>query len=108
MADLNLIVGQKATATLTGSEAALPADGALHSDHPEWVTAALSPDKMTEMYECVGAPADGTPGLVTITYSGTSAPPDVGPAVAMPGTIQVMLAPVAETVNLNLSGATIS
>jgi hypothetical protein len=108
MADLNLIVGQKATATLTGSEPALPADGRLTSDHPEWVTAALGADMMTETYECVGAPADGTPGLVTITYSGTSAPPDAGPAVAMPGTIQAMLAPVAETVNLNLSGATVT
>jgi hypothetical protein len=108
MADLNLIVGQKAITTLTGSEAALPADGALKSDHPEWVTAALDPDMMTERYACVGAPADGTPGIATITYSGTSAAPDVGPAVSMPGTIQVMLAPVAEVVKLNLGSAVVS
>jgi hypothetical protein len=107
MADNMLTVGQKLTAVMTFSEAPSP-DGALHSDHPEWVTASIGADMATGTYDCVGAPADGSGGLVTITYTGTSVAPDVGPDVVAPGTILVMLAPVAETGNLNLAGGTIS
>jgi hypothetical protein len=107
MADNKLIVGQKLTATMTFSEAPSP-DGALHTDHPEWLTASLGIDLMTGVYDCVGAPADGSAGLVTISYTGTSVAPDVGPDMVAPGTILVMLAPVAETGNLNLAGGTIS
>jgi hypothetical protein len=108
MADLGpLTVGQKAVAVMTFSEAPSP-DGVLTSDHPEWVTASLGADLMTGTYVVVGAPADGSIGIATITYTGTSVAPDVGPDVVSPGTISVAQAPVAETGNLNLGGATVS
>jgi hypothetical protein len=107
MADNKLTVGQTLTATMTFSEAPSP-DGALHTDHPEWVTASLGADLVTGTYVCVGAPADGSAGVATITYSGTSVAPDEGPDVVTPGTISATLAPVAETGNLNLAGGTIS
>jgi hypothetical protein len=108
MSDLNLVVGQKAVAVMTFSESTPPTDGVLTSDHPEFVTASLGADFVTATYEAVGAPADGSIAVVNITYTGTSVAPDVGAAMVPPGTISVALAPVAETGNLNLSGAAIS
>jgi hypothetical protein len=92
---------------MTFSAAPSP-DGKLTSDHPEWVTASLGTDLMTESFDAVGAPADGSMGVVTITYAGTSVSPLVGPDVVQPGTISVSLAPVAETGNLNLAKAVIT
>jgi hypothetical protein len=92
---------------MTFSESTPPTDGALHSDNP-FVTASLGADMVTGECDAVGAPSDGSIAVVNITYTGTSVAPDVGPAVVMPGTISVAMAPVAETGKLNLSGATIS
>jgi hypothetical protein len=83
-------------------------DGMLTSDHPEWVTASLDADLVTERYEAVGAPADGSMGLVTISYAGTSQAPFVGPDVVPMGAISVSLAPMAETGDLNLASAVIT
>jgi hypothetical protein len=103
-----MIVGQTAKFVLTASEITLPPDGALHSDTPAFVTVSLAADLMTGTAFAVSAPSDGSAAVVTITYTGTSVAPDVGSAVALPGTISVMNAPVAETVNLNLAGAVLS
>jgi hypothetical protein len=108
MSDLNLVVGQTATFTMTFSETAPPPDGALQSDTPAFVTVSLASDLVTGTAVAIGAPSNGTAAVVTISYTGTSAPPDVGPAVVLPGTISVMAAPMAETGNLNLGGAALS
>lgn len=107
MADLNLVVGQVATGTLTFSESGAPADGAVAGDNDAVATISLDADHATWHITAVSAP-DPMTNVVTFTYKGTSDPPDVGPVVVPPMTANITPVPVAETGNFNPSGATIT
>jgi hypothetical protein len=108
MSDLNLVVGQTATSALTFSETAAPSDGAIASDNPAILTASLAADRVTWTCVAVSGNADGSPAVVTVSYTGTSVAPDVGAAVVPPMTFTVTPAPMAETGSFNPSSATIS
>jgi hypothetical protein len=103
MADLNLVVGQTATGTLTFSETTPPPDGAVASDNPSACPISLAADKVTWS----AGPA-ASPGVANFSYTGTSVAPDAGPAVVQPISCSVTAAPVAETGNFNAGGATIT
>lgn len=94
MSVLELQVGQTAKGQLTFDETTAPADGAVASDNPA-VTITLDPtDHITWTAIGVSVTAPGTPA--NCTYTGTSAPPDVGPAVVPPMLVTVVPVPVAE------------
>jgi hypothetical protein len=94
--------GQTAVGVLTFDEATPPADGAVMSDNPAVATASLDADMVTWTVTYVGN------GMANISYTGTSAPPDVGPAVVAPIAIICSDAPVAEMGNFNPDAAVVS
>jgi len=100
---LELEVGQTATGTLSFSETTPPQDGAVVSDSPA-VTITLDADLIT--WHCHGVSV--TTAAANCTYTGTSAPPDVGPAQVAPMVVTVVPVPVAETGDFNPQGATIT
>src|SRR6266702_1276155 len=99
MSELSLIVGQTAVGSLTFDEIDPPPDGAVSSADPSLVTITLDADHVT--WTCVGAAVTLAP--VAVTFAGTSAPPDVGPAVVPPMMVTVTAAPVAEHGDFNPS-----
>jgi hypothetical protein len=86
----------------TFSESTPPSDGAVMSDNPAVATISLDADMVT--WTCVGV----SPGMANMTYTGTSAPPDAGPAQVAPMVVTVVAVPVAETGDFNPGGATIT
>lgn len=108
MSDIPLVVGQHAVGHLTFSESGAPSDGAVASSDPSTATISLDADGITWTVVAVNAPDPSNPTVVTMTYSGTSTPPDTGPVVVPPMTIAVSAVPIAETGNFNPSGAVIS
>src|ERR1700747_3538992 len=102
MSVLQLEVGQTAVGVATFSEATPPADGAVLSDTPAVATISLGAD--LETWTCVGVSV----GTATMTWTGTSAPPDVGPVQVAPMVVTVVAVPVAETGDFNPTGATIT
>ncbi|HUE67178.1 MAG TPA: hypothetical protein VMP38_03275 [Candidatus Acidoferrum sp.] len=90
MSVMQLEVGQTAVGKLTFDETTAPADGAVVSDTPTVATIVLAPDKMT--WTCVAMAV----GVANISYTGISAPPDVGPAIVPNMVVTVIAVPVAE------------
>ena len=105
MSVLQLEVGQTAVGVLTFSETTPPSDGAIASDNPA-VTVSLASDMVTWTCVAVSATAANTPA--NVTYTGTSAPPDAGPAQVAPMAVTVIPVPVEETGDFNPGGATIT
>jgi hypothetical protein len=94
MSVLELQVGQTAVDTLKFDEITPPTDGAVASDNPA-VTISLDPtDHITWTAVAVSVTAAGVPA--SITYTGTSVAPDVGPAIVPPMLVTVVPVPVAE------------
>jgi len=102
MSVIQLEVGQTAVGKLTFDEPAPPADGMVASDTPAVATISLGSDLETWTLVAVSV------GTANITYTGTSAPPDVGPAVVPPMVVTVVAVPVAEQGDFNPSGAVIT
>ena len=102
MSVLQLEVGQTAVGVATFSEPTPPADGAVTSDTPAVATISLGSDM--ETWTCVGVSV----GTATMTWTGTSAPPDVGPVQVAPMVVTVVAVPAAETGDFNPTGATIT
>jgi hypothetical protein len=93
--------GNKAVGVLTFDEAP-PADGAVVSDNPAVATVALAADLITWTVTGVSI------GNCTVSFTGTSLPPDVGPVQVAPMAVTVAAAPVAETGNFNPATAVIT
>lgn len=94
MSVLELQVGQTAVGKLTFDETTAPPDGAVASDNPA-VTIALDPtDHIT--WTAFGASVTAANTPASCTYSGTSVPPDTGPAIVPPMMVTVVPVPVAE------------
>lgn len=108
MSDINMVVGQQAVGQMSFSESGAPSDGAVMSSDPSTATISLDPDGITWTVQAVNAPDPSNPTVVTMSYTGTSMPPDTGPVVVSPMTIAVSAAPIAETGNFNPSSATIT
>ena len=94
--------GMTAVGVLTFDEPTPPADGAVMSDNPTVAMASLAPDMVTWTVTYVGN------GTANISYTGTSAPPDAGPAVVAPIAILCSSRPVAEAGNFNPDSAVVS
>jgi len=93
--------GQQAVGVLTFDEGP-PTDGAVASDNTAVATVTLAADLITWT---VIAVANGT---ANVTYTGTSLPPDVGPAMVAPMVVTVQAAPVAEHGDFNSDTAVIT
>jgi hypothetical protein len=109
MADMNLTdradgSGQTGVGVMTFNEPTPPSDGAWTSDTPSVATISLAADLVTYTVTKVGN------GTAIMSYTGTSAPPDVGPAVVAhnPFTVMCTAAPVAEMGDSNVGAAKIS
>lgn len=102
MSVIQLEVGQTAVGMLTFDEPAPPADGAVASDMPAVATISLGADLETWTLVAMSV------GTANVTYTGTSAPPDVGPAVVPPMVVTVVAVPVAEHGDFNPTGAVIT
>jgi hypothetical protein len=109
MADMNLTdrpdgTGQTGVGVMTFNEPNPPADGAWVSDTPSVATISFDADLVTYRVAKVGN------GAAIMSYTGTSAPPAVGPAVVAhnPFTVMCTPAPVAEMGDSNVGAATIS
>lgn len=103
MSQLSLVMGQKADGKMKFDEIDPPADGAVASDNAAVATIALdSTDHVTWTCMSVGV------GTANITYTGTSAAPDVGAAVVPPMIVTVTAAPVAEHGDFDPTDAVIS
>jgi len=94
--------GQTAVGVLTFDEPTPPANGAVASDNPAVATASLAADMVTWTVTYVSN------GNANVSYTGTSAPPDAGPAVVAPIAIICSAAPVAEAGNFNPDAAVVS
>jgi tartrate dehydratase alpha subunit/fumarate hydratase class I-like protein len=103
MSELSLVVGQTATSKMTFDEIDPPADGAVTSDNPAVATISLDPTDHVS-WTCVAAGA----GTTNVTYTGTSSPPDAGPAVVPPMIVTVTIAPVAEHGDFDPTSAVIT
>jgi hypothetical protein len=93
--------GNQAVGVMTFDEGP-PTDGAIVSDNPAVATASLAADLIT--WTVVGVSV----GNCTVSYTGTSLPPDVGPVEVAPMAVTVAAAPVAETGNFNPDTAVIT
>jgi hypothetical protein len=102
MSVMELEVGQTAVGTMTFDEPTPPADGAVASDNPAVATISFAPDNITWTCNAVSV------GVANMTYTGTSALPDVGPAVVPPMVVTVVAVPVAEHGDFSPSGAVIT
>ena len=103
MSVLELEVGQKAVHAMTFDEPSPPADGAVASDNPAVATISLDPtDHLT--WTCTAVSV----GTANISYTGTSASPDVGAAVVPNMVVTVVAVPVAEHGDFNPAGAVIT
>ncbi len=103
MSVMQLEVGQTAVGKLTFDEVTPPADGAVASDNPAVCPISLAADMMT----WTAGPAL-TVGTSNFSYTGTSAAPDVGPAVVPMLTTTVIAVPLAEHGDFNPAGAVIT
>ena len=102
MSVMQLEVGQTATGAMTFDEPTPPADGAVVSDNAAVATIALAADHVT--WTCVAVAV----GTANISYTGTSAAPDVGAAVVPPMVVTVVAVPLAEHGDFNPTGAVIT
>jgi len=91
MSVMQLEVGQTAVGMLKFDEITPPADGAVSSDNAAVCPISLAADKVT----WTAGPALAV-GMANFMYTGTSAAPDVGPAVVAPLVTTVIAVPVAE------------
>ncbi len=103
MSVMQLEVGQTAVGKLTFDEPTPPADGAVMSDNPAVCPIMLAADMMT----WTAGPALAV-GTANFSYTGTSAAPDVGPAVVPMLTTTVIAVPLAEHGDFNPAGAVIT
>jgi hypothetical protein len=104
MSVLELEVGQTAgPGTMTFNEPTPPADGAVFSDNPAVCPISLAADGVT--WTC--GPALSV-GVANMSYTGTSAPPDVGPVVVPNMVVTVVAVPVAEQGDFNPTGVQIT
>jgi hypothetical protein len=85
------------TKMLTFSEPGAPADGAVHSDNEPLATISLDPTDHATWTITLGTGI----GTATMTYAGTSDPPDAGPVVVEPLVLTVVPVPTAETGQFN-------
>jgi hypothetical protein len=104
MSVLELEVGQTAgPQKMTFDEPTPPADGAVASDNPAVATITLDPTDH-QSWTVVALSV----GIANMSYTGTSASPDVGPAVVPNMVVTVVAVPVAEHGDFNPTGAPIS
>lgn len=103
MSVMQLEIGQTAVGALTFDEITPPADGAVASDNAAVCPITLAADMVT----WTAGPALAV-GIVNFSYTGTSASPDVGPAVVPMLTTTVIAVPVAEHGDFNPAGAVIT
>lgn len=100
MSVLELEVGQIHDSTMTFNEPSPPPDGAVSSDNPAVATIVLDADRITWHATAVSV------GVANMSYTGTSALPDVGPVVVPNLVLTVVAVPVAEQGDFNPAGGT--
>ena len=100
MSELTVFEGKGKKGKLSFDEATAPADGAVASDNERVATISLDADMVTWTVHAVAI------GDATMSYTGTSVAPDVGPAVVEPMVVHVVAMPAAETGDFNPASAT--
>jgi hypothetical protein len=98
----SFVVGQTAVGKLTFDLTTPPPDGAVVSDNPAVATISLAADLVTWTCHAVSV------GTANATYTGTSVPPDMGPAIVPPMIISPTAAPAAEHGDFGPESAVIS